>query len=88
LTPADTLIPASTPPYFDLQLIVAGLLKGTIGIGMPVVALPLLPLFIDVKSAAMHAERDQPAAPRRIRFATNGIPQFVEVPEISKEGAG
>ncbi len=35
------------------SLIVAGLLKGTIGIGMPVVALPLLSLFIDVKSAAM-----------------------------------
>ena len=35
------------------SLIVAGLLKGVIGIGMPVVALPLLALFIDVKSAAM-----------------------------------
>ena len=35
------------------SLIAAGLLKGTIGIGMPVVALPLLSLFIDVKSAAM-----------------------------------
>lgn len=34
-------------------LIVAGLLKGVIGVGMPVVALPLLSLFIDVKSAAM-----------------------------------
>ena len=35
------------------SLIVAGLLKGIIGIGMPVVALPLLSLFIDIKSAAM-----------------------------------
>jgi uncharacterized membrane protein YfcA len=35
------------------SLIVAGLLKGTIGIGMPIVALPLLSLFIDVTSAAM-----------------------------------
>jgi len=35
------------------SLIVAGLLKGTIGVGMPIVALPLLSLFIDVKSAAM-----------------------------------
>jgi uncharacterized membrane protein YfcA len=35
------------------SLVVAGLLKGTIGVGMPVVALPLLSLFIDVKSAAM-----------------------------------
>lgn len=34
-------------------MIAAGLLKGTIGIGMPVVALPLLSLFIDVKSVAM-----------------------------------
>src|ERR1700758_1625798 len=35
------------------SLIVAGLLKGVIGVGMPIVALPLLSLFIDVKSAAM-----------------------------------
>jgi uncharacterized membrane protein YfcA len=35
------------------SLIVAGCLKGIIGVGMPVVALPLLSLFIEVKSAAM-----------------------------------
>jgi uncharacterized membrane protein YfcA len=35
------------------SLIVAGFLKGTIGVGMPVVALPLLALFVDVKAAAM-----------------------------------
>jgi uncharacterized protein len=35
------------------SLIVAGLLKGIIGVGMPIVALPLLALFIDIKSAAM-----------------------------------
>ena len=35
------------------SLIVAGLLKGIIGVGMPIVALPLLSLFIDVKSGAM-----------------------------------
>ena len=35
------------------SLVVAGLLKGIIGVGMPVVALPLLALFIDIKSAAM-----------------------------------
>ena len=35
------------------SLIVAGLLKGTIGVGMPVIALPLLSLFVDIKSAAM-----------------------------------
>jgi hypothetical protein len=35
------------------SLIIAGLLKGIIGVGMPVVALPVLSLFIDIKSAAM-----------------------------------
>jgi uncharacterized protein len=35
------------------SLIVAGLLKGVIGVGMPVVALPLLSLFVDIKSAVM-----------------------------------
>jgi len=35
------------------SLIIAGFLKGIIGVGMPVVALPLLSLFIDVKAAAM-----------------------------------
>ena len=35
------------------SLIVAGLLKGIIGVGMPIVALPMLSLFIDIKSAAM-----------------------------------
>jgi uncharacterized protein len=35
------------------SLIVAGFLKGIIGVGMPVVALPLLSLFIDIKSATM-----------------------------------
>ena len=35
------------------SLIVAGFLKGIIGIGMPIVALPLLSLFIDIKTAAM-----------------------------------
>jgi uncharacterized membrane protein YfcA len=44
---------ASTIAAVVCSLIAAGLLKGTIGIGMPVVALPLLSLFIDVKSAAM-----------------------------------
>ena len=34
------------------SLIVAGFLKGIIGVGMPVVALPLLSLFVDIKSAA------------------------------------
>jgi uncharacterized membrane protein YfcA len=45
--------PASIVAAVVCSLIVAGLLKGVIGVGMPVVALPLLSLFIDVKSAAM-----------------------------------
>ncbi|HZP69851.1 MAG TPA: sulfite exporter TauE/SafE family protein [Pseudolabrys sp.] len=35
------------------SLVVAGLLKGIIGVGMPIVALPLLSLCLDIKSAAM-----------------------------------
>jgi uncharacterized membrane protein YfcA len=35
------------------SLIIAGLLKGIIGVGMPIVALPLLSLFVDIESAAM-----------------------------------
>jgi uncharacterized protein len=35
------------------SLVVAGFLKGIIGVGLPVVALPLLSLFIDVKSVAI-----------------------------------
>ena len=45
--------PASIVAAVVCSLIVAGLLKGIIGVGMPVVALPLLSLFIDIKSAAM-----------------------------------
>ena len=45
--------PASIIGAVVCSLTVAGLLKGTIGVGMPVVALPLLSLFINVKSAAM-----------------------------------
>src|SRR5712675_3719474 len=40
-------------PAVLCSLIVAGFLKGIIGVGMPVVALPLLSLFIDINSAAM-----------------------------------
>jgi hypothetical protein len=45
--------PASVMAAVACSLIVAGLLKGVIGVGMPIVALPLLSLFIDIKSAAM-----------------------------------
>jgi uncharacterized protein len=34
-------------------LIAAGVMKGIIGIGMPIVALPLLSMFIDVRAAVM-----------------------------------
>ena len=44
---------ASTIAAVVCSLIIAGLLKGIIGVGMPVVALPLLSLFIDIKSAVM-----------------------------------
>jgi uncharacterized membrane protein YfcA len=47
------LEPTSIIAAVVCSLIVAGFLKGIIGVGMPVVALPLLSLFIDVKSAAM-----------------------------------
>ncbi len=36
-----------------LSLIIAGLTKGAIGVGMPIVALPLLALFIDIKAAVI-----------------------------------
>jgi uncharacterized protein len=45
--------PASIMAAVACSLIVAGFLKGIIGVGMPIVALPLLSLFIDIKSAAM-----------------------------------
>jgi uncharacterized protein len=47
------LEPTSIIAAVVFSLIIAGFLKGIIGVGMPVVALPLLSLFIDVKSAAM-----------------------------------
>jgi uncharacterized membrane protein YfcA len=47
------LEPVSITAVIVCSLIVAGLLKGVIGVGMPIIALPLLSLFIDVKSAAM-----------------------------------
>ena len=34
-------------------LVIAGLLKGIIGVGMPIVALPLLSMLIDVRAAVM-----------------------------------
>ncbi len=45
--------PASVIAALVCSLIAAGFLKGMIGVGMPIIALPLLSLFVDVKSAAM-----------------------------------
>jgi uncharacterized membrane protein YfcA len=53
LTRALSFDQASIMAAVISSLIVAGFLKGIIGVGMPVVALPLLSLFIDIKSAAM-----------------------------------
>ena len=36
-----------------ITLVVAGLMKGIIGVGMPIVALPLLSMLIDVRAAVM-----------------------------------
>jgi uncharacterized membrane protein YfcA len=36
-----------------ISLVVAGLMKGIIGVGMPIVALPLLSMLIDVRAAVM-----------------------------------
>src|SRR6266545_1252493 len=46
---------ATVPVMFCLLLglVVAGFIKGTIGVGMPIVALPLLSLFVDVRAAVM-----------------------------------
>jgi uncharacterized membrane protein YfcA len=35
------------------SLIIAGMLKGIIGVGMPIVALPLISMFIDVRASVM-----------------------------------
>jgi len=47
---------AATPGLIALlasSLLIAGLLKGVIGIGMPVVAFPLLSMLVDVQTAVM-----------------------------------
>ena len=64
--------PASILVAVVCSLIVAGLLKGVIGVGMPVVALPLLSLFIDVKSAAMLLSMPWSSAICRRRWRAEG----------------
>jgi uncharacterized membrane protein YfcA len=52
-----------------MSLTIAGLLKGTIGVGMPIVALPLLSMLIDVKGAVMLLS---------VPLILSNIPQAVE----------
>jgi len=51
------------------SLVVAGMLKGIIGVGMPLVALPLLSMFIDVRASVMLLS---------IPLVLSNIPQAVE----------
>ena len=37
----------------SLSLIVAGLMKGTLGVGMPIIALPMVSMLIDMRGAVM-----------------------------------
>src|SRR5689334_4027719 len=49
-------IDAATPGLIALLaacLVIAGLLKGVIGVGMPVVAFPMLSMLVDVQTAVM-----------------------------------
>src|SRR5882757_8158480 len=50
------VIETATPGLIMLlavSLVIAGLVKGVIGVGMPVVAFPLLSMLVDVQTAVM-----------------------------------
>src|ERR1051325_11948766 len=50
------VIQAATPDLIALltaSLVIAGLVKGAIGVGMPIVALPMLSMLVDVPTAVM-----------------------------------
>src|SRR5689334_943170 len=50
------VINTATPGLIALlavSLVVAGLLKGVFGVGMPIVAFPLLSMLVDVQTAVM-----------------------------------
>src|SRR5689334_6673795 len=50
------LIETATPALVILLvacLVAAGLIKGVIGVGMPIIAFPLLSMLVDVKTAVM-----------------------------------
>ncbi len=49
---AETATP-SLIALLTVSLVIAGLVKGTIGVGMPVVAFPLLSMLVDVQTAVM-----------------------------------
>jgi len=53
--PIDWIQSAQTPLVIAvvLSLVIAGVAKGAIGVGMPIVALPLLAFFIDIKAAVV-----------------------------------
>jgi uncharacterized protein len=54
--------------------VVAGLMKGIIGVGMPIVALPLLSMLIDVRAAVM-----MPGILRGVTVLVNGDPATTKV---------
>src|SRR3954464_894795 len=50
------VIETATPGLITLlavSLVIAGLLKGVIGVGMPIVAFPILSMLVDVQTAVM-----------------------------------
>src|SRR5438552_10273875 len=48
-----TAVPFSILVALMVSLMLAGMLKGIIGVGMPIVAVPLVTMFIDVRAAVM-----------------------------------
>ena len=53
--PIDWIETAQNPLVIAvvISLVIAGVTKGAIGVGMPIVAIPLLALFIDIKAAVV-----------------------------------
>src|SRR5437588_13060120 len=53
--PIDWIETAQNPLVIAvvISLVIAGVTKGAIGVGMPTVAIPLLALFIDIKAAVV-----------------------------------
>ena len=55
------------------SLVIAGLLKGVIGVGMPIIALPLLSMLIDVRASVMLLS---------VPLVLSNIPQALEGGEV------